>query len=66
MIRCIIIDDEPLALKQMENYINKIPYLELVAACQSAIEAKEILEKEKIEEEKDSIYCRELVQCYHE
>ncbi len=53
MIRCIIIDDEPLALKQMENYINKIPYLELVAACQSAIEAKEILEKEKI----DAMFC---------
>jgi DNA-binding LytR/AlgR family response regulator len=37
----------------MENYINKIPYLELVAACQSAIEAKEILEKEKI----DAMFC---------
>lgn len=53
MIRCIIIDDEPLALQQMEGYINKIPYLELVAACQSAIEAKEILENEKI----DAIFC---------
>ncbi len=53
MIRCIIIDDEPLALKQMENYIQKIPYLELVAACQSAIDAKEVLEKNKI----DAIFC---------
>lgn len=53
MIRCIIIDDEPLALKQMESYIKKIPYLELVSACQSAIDAKEILEKEKI----DAIFC---------
>ena len=53
MIRCIIIDDEPLALQQMESYIKKIPYLELVAACQSAIDAKEILEKEKI----DAIFC---------
>lgn len=53
MIRCIIIDDEPLALQQMEGYIKKIPYLELVAACQSAIEAKEILENEKI----DAIFC---------
>lgn len=53
MIRCIIIDDEPLALQQMEGYIKKIPYLELVAACQSAIDAKEILEKEKI----DAIFC---------
>ena len=53
MIRCIIIDDEPLALQQMEGYVKKIPYLELVAACQSAIEAKEILENEKI----DAIFC---------
>lgn len=53
MIRCIIIDDEPLALQQMEGYIKKIPYLELVAACQSAIDAKEILEKEKI----DAVFC---------
>ena len=53
MIRCIIIDDEPLALQQMEGYIKKIPYLELVAACQSAIEAKEIIENNKI----DAIFC---------
>ena len=53
MIRCIAIDDEPLALQQMECYINKTPYLELVAACQSAIDAKEILEKDKI----DAIFC---------
>lgn len=53
MIRCIIIDDEPLALLQMEGYVKKIPYLELVAACQSAIEAKEILENDKI----DAMFC---------
>lgn len=53
MIRCIIIDDEPLALTQMEGYIKKIPYLELVAACQSAIDARGILEKEKI----DAMFC---------
>ena len=53
MIRCIIIDDEPLALQQMEGYVKKIPYLELVAACQSAIEAKEIIENDNI----DAIFC---------
>lgn len=53
MIRCIIIDDEPLALQQMEGYVKKIPYIELVAACQSAIEAKEILENDKI----DAMFC---------
>ena len=36
MIRCIAIDDEPLALRQLEMYIAKVPFLELVAACSSA------------------------------
>ena len=53
MIRCIAIDDEPLALQQMEGYINKTPYLELVAACQSAVDAKEIIEKDRI----DVLFC---------
>ena len=35
-ISCIIIDDEPLALRQLEMYIAKVPFLELVAACSSA------------------------------
>ena len=53
MIRCIAIDDEPLALQQMEGYINKTPYLELVASCQSAVDAKKILENDRI----DVIFC---------
>lgn len=53
MIRCIAIDDEPLALQQMEGYIKKTPYLELVASCQSAVDAKELIEKDKI----DAIFC---------
>ena len=53
MIRCIIIDDEPLALQQMEGYVKKIPYLELVASCQSAIDAQKVLETEKI----DAMFC---------
>lgn len=53
MIRCIIIDDEPLALQQMEGYVKKIPYLELVASCPSAIDAKKIFETEKV----DAMFC---------
>ena len=40
MIRCIAIDDEPLALKKLVAYIKKLPYLELVGQYQSAIEAQ--------------------------
>ena len=44
MIRCIAIDDEPLALQQIVAYIGKVPFLELAAQCQSALEAREFLE----------------------
>ena len=45
MIRVIAIDDEPLALRQIEMYIGKVPFLELVAVCNSATEAKPFLDK---------------------
>ena len=38
-IKCIAIDDEPLALKQLSSYIQKTPFLENVANFQSAFEA---------------------------
>lgn len=53
MIKCLAIDDEPLALEQLANYIKKIPFLELVARCQSALDAREIMEYEVI----DAIFC---------
>lgn len=53
MIRTLAIDDEPLALRQLAAYIKKVPYLELVAECLSALEAKKIMDKEKI----DAIFC---------
>ena len=49
MIKCIAIDDEPLALKKLVTYINKIPYLELVAQCHSAIEAQEVINTQEVE-----------------
>ena len=49
MIKCLAIDDEPFALLQLATYIKKIPYLELKGECQSALEAKEIMENEIID-----------------
>ncbi len=49
MIRCLAIDDEPLALRQLAAYIQKIPFLQLVKACESALEARQILEEEMID-----------------
>ena len=39
MIRCIAIDDEPLALTQLAGYIKKTPFLELVGQYSSALQA---------------------------
>ena len=53
MIRCLAIDDEPLALQQLVAYIQKVPFLELAAQCQSAMEARQYLEQETV----DAIFC---------
>ena len=52
-IRCLAIDDEPLALQQLVAYINKVPFLELAAQCQSALEAREFLQNDTA----DAIFC---------
>lgn len=44
MIRCIAIDDEPLALEQIADYIQKTPFLELVGLFESALQAIETLD----------------------
>ncbi|MDX1941466.1 MAG: LytTR family DNA-binding domain-containing protein [Saprospiraceae bacterium] len=48
-IKCLIIDDEPLALDVVENYIGRTPFLELVARCSSAFEAMEQLGKQQVD-----------------
>ena len=52
-IRCLAIDDEPLALQQLVAYIKKVPFLELRAQCQSAMEARAFLENDTV----DAIFC---------
>jgi DNA-binding LytR/AlgR family response regulator len=49
----LAIDDEPLALQQIVTYISKIPFLELAAQCQSALEARQFLEQDTV----DAIFC---------
>lgn len=49
MIRCLAIDDEPLALRQLAAYLKKVPFFELVDSCQSALEAMSLLEKQEID-----------------
>lgn len=49
MLKCIAIDDEPLALRQLTSYISKIPYLDLVAKYNNALEAQQMLAGKKVD-----------------
>ena len=45
MIRCLIVDDEPLALHILEDYMSKIPFLQLVKATTNPIEALTLVQE---------------------
>lgn len=49
MITCVSIDDEPLALKQINGYIEKIPYLELLDSFNNPIKALTFLQKNQVD-----------------
>lgn len=49
MLKCIAIDDEPLALELLEDNISKVPYLEIVAGCNNPLQAMEILQHEQVD-----------------
>lgn len=49
MIRCIIIDDEPLAQEVLEAHIKRYGQLEIFAKCPNALEAFKVLHKENID-----------------
>ncbi len=49
MIRCIAVDDEPLALELLEDNISKVPYLHLVAKCSNPIEAMKALQEQPVD-----------------
>lgn len=48
-IKCLAIDDEPLALLQLKSLIEKTPFLQLVAACDGAIEAYNVLNNNEVD-----------------
>lgn len=49
MIRCITIDDAPLALSQINDFVSRVPFLELVGSASNAFEAMELLSKNRID-----------------
>ena len=48
LIRCMIIEDEPLAQNVLKKYIAEVSYLELVAVCSNALEAQETIQLQNI------------------
>lgn len=48
-IKCLIVDDEPLARKLIAGYVEKLSDWTIVAQCKNAVEAYEIILKEKVD-----------------
>ena len=45
--RCLIIDDEPLAIKLIKTHLSKLESFEIAGECNNALKAIEFLRKEK-------------------
>jgi DNA-binding LytR/AlgR family response regulator len=48
-IRCIVVEDEPLAMDVMVDFINQVPFLKLEKTCTDALAAMKILNERKID-----------------
>jgi len=48
-MNCLVVDDEVMGRKLIEENVKQIPFLNLVGSCSNAFEAMEILQKEKID-----------------
>jgi DNA-binding LytR/AlgR family response regulator len=48
-IRCIIVDDEPLAREILEQYISDTPHLDLITSCRNALEAIHVLSENSVD-----------------
>ena len=49
IIHCIIVDDEPIAREILENHLQKIDTIKIIASCKNAIEAFNIINSNKID-----------------
>ncbi|MBK9336590.1 MAG: response regulator transcription factor [Lewinellaceae bacterium] len=48
-IRCLVVDDEELARTLLQNYIGRVPHLELVGACANPLEAMSVLQQQSVD-----------------
>ncbi len=47
--RCLVVDDEELARTLLENYIGRLPHLELVASCANPLAAMAVLQQQPVD-----------------
>lgn len=48
-LHCLIVDDEPMARKGLEEYVKDIPFLEHAGSCESALKATDFLQQQPVE-----------------
>ncbi len=60
ILRCAIVDDEPLALGLLESYVNKTPFLQLAGKYSSAVQAMKELPGEEVDLLFLTFRCRSL------
>ena len=48
-LRCIAVDDEPLALELLEDNISKVPFLKLVGSCENQLEAMKVMQDQTVD-----------------
>lgn len=48
-IRCIITDDEPMARKGLQGYVEKIDFLQLVGVCEDAVQLNSLLRQDPVQ-----------------
>lgn len=49
MIRCLIVEDEPLATDVLVEYVKRVPFLDLKGTCPDAIAALEVMQRQAID-----------------
>lgn len=48
-LKCIIVEDEPLAMERIRSYVERVPFLDLIAAFDRGAEARTFLEKNTVD-----------------
>lgn len=48
-LNCLIVDDEPLARKLLSDYVQKVPYLNLLRTCSDPMEALDFLRENPVD-----------------